>query len=317
MKPYKTVLYSFFLGGLWALIAQAIAAIWSAVLPGTPLEFFTGGATLVSMGIIGCIIGGLGIYQYLEEWATFGALLPFSGFAMAVGMKMVTPWTKKKASLGHSIWQGLWLVIWFNAVGAIVCILFGFICGTCGVVPPIAAPPVTAPALMFPAAFLMGGILCALFQCCFLILKSITPKAAPVHILMFAWMCGAIAAPFGLSQWLINIFGQGFAVMIPIGGNNMYNVGIAFAAGETVEGLVHLGAFLLAVCGLFFTGLATFIIWNAKYGRHDLHQVHLLRARRSVAELTGSEKMPSFEDEVGLENESIFTPEPTDGPASS
>lgn len=284
MKPYKTVIYSFFLGGLWALIAQAIAAIWTTVLPGTPMAFFQGGATLVSMGVIGCVIGGFAIYQYFEEWATFGALLPFSGFAMAVGMKMVGPWTKQNASTGKAIWPGLWLVIWFNVVGAVVCILFGFICGSAGIEPTVAEK--TTSNLVFPYAFLMGGILCAFFQVCYLAWKAIAPqKAAPVHILMFAWMMGAVCAPFGLSGTLANVFGQGFSVMIPVGGYNMYNVGVAFAAGEMGEGLLHLGSFLLAVCGLFFTGLFTFLIYRAKYGRKTLQQVHLEKAQHSVDEI--------------------------------
>ena len=300
MKPYKTVIYSFFLGGLFALIAQAIASVWTAILPGTPLEFFMGGATLVSMGIIGCIIGGFAIYQYFEEWATFGALLPFSGFAMAVGMKMVNPWTKENATVWQSIWSGLWLVIWFNAVGAVVCILFGWICGMAGVEPAIVAAP-TEGRIIFPAAFLMGGILCAIFQVVYLVMKAITPKAKPVWILMTAWMCGAVFAPCGLSGALVNIFGQGFSVMIPIGGLNMYNVGIAFAEGEMMEGLIHLGSFLLAVCGLFFTGLATYVIYNAKYGRKTLHTVHLEKAIHSVRELQGQVPVPAAEEAVGVD----------------
>ena len=81
MKPYKTVIYSFLVGGTFALIAQAILTFWQTVLVGTPMAFFMGGATLISMGVIGCILGGLACYQYVEDWATFGALLPFSGFA--------------------------------------------------------------------------------------------------------------------------------------------------------------------------------------------------------------------------------------------
>ena len=70
MKPYKTVIYSFFVGGTFALIAQAILAFWQMALADTPMAFFTGGAPLVSMGIIGCVLGGLACYQYVEEWAT-------------------------------------------------------------------------------------------------------------------------------------------------------------------------------------------------------------------------------------------------------
>ena len=76
MKPYKTVIYSFLVGGTFALIAQAILTFWQTVLVGTPMAFFMGGATLISMGVIGCILGGLACYQYVEEWATFGARCP-------------------------------------------------------------------------------------------------------------------------------------------------------------------------------------------------------------------------------------------------
>ena len=308
MQPYKTVIYSFLMGGMWALIAQAISAIWTTILPGTPLEFFMGGATLVSMGIIGCILGGFAIYQYFEEWCTFGALLSFSGFSMAVGMKMIGPWTKDNATMGKAVWEGLWLVIWFNAVGAIVCIVFGYICGMAGVEPAVSVPP-TDPKLMFPAAFFMGGLLSAIFQICFLIYKAISPKAAPVWVLMFAWMCGAILAPFGISQALINMFGQGFAVMIPIGGNNMYNVGMAFAEGEMIEGMVHLGSFLLAVCGLFLCGLSTFLIYNAKFGRKTLHTVHMEKAQHQINELKGLIPVPVYEENAGVDfDPSEFTP---------
>ena len=297
MNAGKSVIYSFFLGGLLALIAQAISVIWITLLTGTPMEFFRGGAPLVSMGVLGFILAGFAVYQRFEEWATFGALLPFSGFSMAVGMKIVTPWTKGK-SLGHSIWQGAWLVIWFNAVGAIVCILFGYICTMMGVVPePVPADPTTR--MIFPAAFLMGGILTALFQCCFLICKAITPKAKPVWILMFAWMMGAICAPFGLSGTLANVFGQGFSVMIPVGGYNMYNVGMGLAEGETIEALVHLGSFLLAVLGLFLCGLCTFLIYNAKFARKPIHQVHVEQAQHSIDELT--KEFPPADNIEGLD----------------
>lgn len=299
MKPYKTVIYSFLVGGLLALVAQAILSFWQVALAGTPMEFFTGGATLVSMGIIGCILGGLACYQYVEEWATFGALLPFSGFAMAVGMKMLGPWTREGATLGASVWKGLWLVIWFNAVGAASCILLGLACGSLGVEPAVAAKNTSA--LVFPGAFLMGGILCAFFQLCYLAVRALTPKAAPVWILLFAWMCGAIAAPLGLSGTLANVFGQGFSVMIPVGGYNMYNVGVSFALGEMGEGLLHLGSFLLAVFFLFFTGLMTFVIYNAKFGRTPLHEVHLAAARRSLAELEGAAPAPACEGAVGVD----------------
>ncbi|HIW76906.1 MULTISPECIES: SpoVA/SpoVAEb family sporulation membrane protein [Gordonibacter] len=287
MKAYKTVIYSFFIGGLFALIAQALVTVWTQVLTGTPMQFFIGGSTLISMGVIGCILGGFGVYQLVEKWGTFGALLPFSGFAMAVGMKMVGPWTKNNATTGKAVWQGLWLVIWFNVVAASISILFGYVCGVMNIEPALVVEKNTT-ALVFPLAFLVGGLLCALFQVVYLVVKSITPKCKPVWILLTAWFCGAIFAPLGVSGALANFAGQGFSVMIPVGGYNMYNVGVSFAMGEFGEGLLHLGSFLLAVAGLFFTGLATFLIYNAKFGRTNIGEVHRAKAQGLIDELDGA-----------------------------
>lgn len=283
MKTGKTIIYSFLIGGLFALIAQAIVTVWTQALTGTPMQFFIGGSTLISMGIIGCLLGGFANYQIVEEWGMFGALLPFSGFAMAVGMKMVGPWTKQNATKGKAIWQGLWLVIWFNAVAAGLCIIMGFICASAGIQPLFTVEKTTT-AMVFPLAFLIGGLLCAFFQAIYLVVKSITPKCQPVWILLTAWFCGAIFTPLGLSGALSNIAGQGFNVMIPIGGYNMYNVGVSFALGEFGEGLLHLGSFFLAVAGLFFTGLVTFVIYNAKFGRTPLHEVHCAKAQQLIDE---------------------------------
>ena len=295
MKPYKTVIYSFLLGGLFCLIAQALFGFWNAALTGTAMEFFKGGAVLVSLGVIGFILGGLAIYQYFEEWATFGALFPFAGFAMAVGMKMVVPWTKGE-SLGKSIWPGAWLVIWFNAVGAIVCIAGGYIAGLLGWTPPADIPAAiiasTDPLVSLTIgarAFVGGGIICAVFQIVWLVVKAAIPKAKHVWILMGGWMCGAIFCLPGLSQWLVSQLGQGFSCLIPVGGYNMFNTGYdLFLGGEhAMTGLVHLGSFMLAVFGLFFTGLGTFIVWNAKWGRKNLHQVHLEKAQHALEEAQG------------------------------
>lgn len=285
MKPYKTVIYSFFVGGLFALVAQAILTFWQTALAGTPLEFFMGGSTLVSMGVIGCILGGLACYQYVEEWATFGALLPFSGFAMAVGMKAVGPWTTKNETAGRCIWNVCWFVLWFNVVAAAVCIVFGAIMGTLGI-EPLFTVPKTEGSMIFVYAFLVGGLLAAIFQVVFLVIKGIRPKTTPLFVLTTAWMVGAICTPLGISGALANISGEGFSVMITVGGYNMYNVGFDLALGHMDTALLHLGSFGLAVFGLMITALFTWIIYNAVFGRKPIRQVHIEKAQASLAELT-------------------------------
>ncbi len=285
MKPYKTVIYSFLVGGLFALIAQAILAVWQVALTDTPMAFFIGGATLVSMGVIGCILGGMANYQHVEEWATFGALLPFSGFAMAVGMKAVGPWTKNNEKVGKCVWNVVWFVLWFNVVFAAICIALGFAFGMAGIEPAFTVEKTTGP-ILFAYAFLIGGVLAALFQILFVALRSVTKKVTPLHILMTAWMCGAIFAPLGVSGALANFSGEGFSVMITVGGYNMYNVGFDLALGHFDAALLHLGSFALAVFGLMITALFTWIIYNWNFGRTPIHVVHVAQAQRAVDELT-------------------------------
>ncbi|WP_251213027.1 SpoVA/SpoVAEb family sporulation membrane protein [Adlercreutzia murintestinalis] len=300
MKPYKTIIYSFFVGGMFALIAQAILAVWQVVLADTPMAFFMGGATLVSMGIIGCILGGLACYQYVEEWATFGALLPFSGFAMAVGMKAVGPWTTKNAKASKCVIDVVWFVVWFNLLFAAICIAIGFVFGMLGIEPAFTVEKTTG-ALLFPYAFLIGGALAALFQLLFVAIKAITPKVTPLHILMTAWMCGAIFAPLGVSGALANFSGEGFSVMITVGGYNMYNVGFDLALGHVDAALLHLGSFALAVFGLMITALFTWIIYNAVFGRKPIHQVHVEKAQASIDGLT--KHMPPSDNIEGFDYE--------------
>ena len=80
--------------------------------------------------------------------------------------------------------------------------------------------------MLFVCAFLVGGLLAAFFQILFVCLKRVTKKVTPLHILITAWMLGAIFAPFGISGALANFSGEGFSVMITVGGYNMFNVGI-------------------------------------------------------------------------------------------
>lgn len=285
IKPYKTVIYSFFLGGLFALIAQAILAFWQVTLVDTPMSFFMGGATLVSLGIIGCILGGTGIYQILEKWATFGSLMPFSGFAMAVGMKAVGPWTKDNATPGRCVWNCVWFVVWFNVLFAAICIALGAACEALGFGEPTWVVEKVTDNTVFFHAFLIGGVLAVFFQCCYLIGSKYIKGCEPVHILMLAWMLGAIFAPCGLSGALSNWGGEGFAAMITVGGYNMYNVGVDLVAGETATALLHLGSFALAVCGLAITALFTWIIYNCLYGRTPISKVHHIRVTRMVSNI--------------------------------
>lgn len=300
MKPYKTVIYSFLIGGTFAMIAQTILSFWQVVLADTPMSFFMGGATLVSMGIIGCILGGFAVYQIMEEWGTFGCLLPFSGFAMAVGMKAVGPWTKENATMGSCIWKCVWFVVWFNVLFAAICIAIGFACGAAGFHMDLGVEKTTG-GMLFVYAFLVGGLLAAIFQLLFIALRKAGAKVEPLHILITAWMVGAILAPFGISGALANFSGEGFSVMITVGGYNMFNVGLDLFEGHFDTALLHLGSFMLAVAGLAITALFTFFIYNAKFGRTPIHDVHVAKAKDMLDKLG---ELPPVDEIEGMDFDS-------------
>jgi hypothetical protein len=279
---FKSIIPCFFLGGLFALIAQTFVALWDVLLAGTPMAFFSGGATLVSMGIVGCVLGGLGLYQYLEKWATFGALLPFSGFAMAVGMQAVTLWTEKNCSFGKCVWKCVWFVIKFNLVYAVLCIVIGFLYGAIGLTEIDWGIQPTTGGMLFVYAFLVGGILSALCQFIYITLNRASSKITPLHILIGAWIIGALIAPTGIPAVLEEFSGEGFAIMIAVGGYIMYGTGFQLFLGNIGVALFQLGAFMLAVLGLVVTSLGTFLIYNAAYGRKSLRIVHKEKAISSL-----------------------------------
>lgn len=76
---YIQLLYAFIIGGLLCLIAQIL-------IDKTKL---TPARILVIYVTLGCILGGLGIYQYLINLAGSGASIPLTGFGynLAKGSK--------------------------------------------------------------------------------------------------------------------------------------------------------------------------------------------------------------------------------------
>lgn len=277
MRALKSVVYAFLIGGLFALVSQTITTFWGFAL-GEAGELYVPCLTLISMGVIGFVMAGFAIYQYFIEWSGFGGILPFSGFAVGVGMEMLGPWFKG-ASTGKSIWAGVFLLLWFNIIVALITILIGVACGMAGITAEVA--PATEGVMIFPMAYVGGGIMCAVFQILFLLAKGVYKKTEPIHMLVFGWLMGAILAPTGLCGSMLAIFGQGFGIMLPVGGYQMYSIGYLLAQGGAAasEGLAMLGAFGLAILGLFFTGLGTFLLYRANFGRKTVDQVHLERAR--------------------------------------
>ena len=95
-----------------------ICAIGQILIDKTKL---TSGRILVMYVCIGCILGGLGIYEYIYEWGGAGASVPLTGFGYNL-FKGVTEEIQNSGFLG--IFTG---GIKASAGGLGAAVLFGFI----------------------------------------------------------------------------------------------------------------------------------------------------------------------------------------------
>lgn len=81
MNYAKPVAMAFLVGGIFAVIGQAITMFWLPIVGDSP---FLGFAILVSMGVIGVALFLTGAHQKLAPIAGFGLVLPFNGFCAAI-----------------------------------------------------------------------------------------------------------------------------------------------------------------------------------------------------------------------------------------
>lgn len=88
MKYVKPIALAFLIGGIFAIIGQAITMFWLPILGGD--SPFMGFAVLVTMGVVGVILFVTGLHQKLAPSAGFGLVLPFNGFCAAISDAFVS-----------------------------------------------------------------------------------------------------------------------------------------------------------------------------------------------------------------------------------
>lgn len=118
--------------------------------------------------------------------------------------------------------------------------------------------------MMFLQAFLIGGLLCAVFQVALMFTKLGVPK-----LLIIGLALGGLCTPLGLCDVLANAGGAGFSVMV---------VGAAQAIFNSITALFH-GVWLpVVVVVAIFAALTVFgLLAGAAYGA--LHQSELSTAQ--------------------------------------
>ncbi|MCI8468883.1 MAG: hypothetical protein HFJ75_05280 [Eggerthellaceae bacterium] len=100
--------------------------------------------------------------------------------------------------------------------------------------------------MMFVQAFLVGGVLCALFQIALMTTKLGVPK-----LLICGLALGGIGTAVGFCDWLSAVGGAGFSVMVVGAAQAIFNSLTALFAGVWLPACVVVAIFaVLTVFGL-------------------------------------------------------------------
>lgn len=193
------------------VITQIFLLAWAAALGAT--STFVGPATLVSLGVLTLITYPSGLFTKIQDWSGWGIMLTFSGLAGAVagcfqGVKAHT------GSAGKAVLEAFKLVFGIVIIGAIAFIILDVIVvlghvdfGTAAALE-AAVPELSLP-MVFVLAFVMGGVLAAIFQ-----IAAMASHATPPTLLKIGFAVGGCLIPFGGITWLEGVGGGGTTAMV-------------------------------------------------------------------------------------------------------
>lgn len=88
-------------------------------------------------------------------------------------------------------------------------------------------------------AFLLGGIICALFQIFMMYTKLDVPR-----VLVLGFTLGALLTPYGMMDALAQWGGAGLLIMVMTAGNAVAGSTMALLGGNSLPFLIILGVFL-------------------------------------------------------------------------
>lgn len=116
--------------------------------------------------------------------------------------------------------------------------------------------------MMFISAFLLGGILCALFE-----IFAMFTKLAPPKVLILGFTLGALLTPYGMTAALAGWGGAGLAVMVMNAGNAVTGATLALLGGDPMPFIITLGIFAaLTIIGVVSGYIRTSVLGNQSKG---------------------------------------------------
>lgn len=241
----KAVAKAFISGGVMGIITQVLLMAWTAVLGAG--STFVGPATLVTLGVLTLVTYPSGLYKKVEDWGGWGIMLTFSGLAAAVAacFQGVRAHTESAAK---AVGEGFKLVFGIVGIGAIAFIILDAIVAIghidFGAATAIAAatPTLSLP-MAFVMAFVVGGVLAAIFQ-----IAAMASKATPPTLLKVGFAVGGCLVPFGALSWLEAVGGGGATAMVVDAGGALSGTLMAlFTTGAVMPLVIVLCIFVLLV----------------------------------------------------------------------
>jgi hypothetical protein len=261
MKVFKSLVLAMLTGACLALIGQLVGALWAfLIIPtGNPtLISLVGPFTLVSMGIVGGILFLPRIYDRIEQFGGFGAVVSFAGFCVAIAH--ATEEAKRSTgNTGAAIKAGVMVLLTVIGVGSVGCFLIGgaaFLANT--VLAPITTaadglavaqtavtPLAPGSAQMLIGSVLVGALITGLFQAFLLYTDLPVPK-----VLVLAMFVGGLLTAPGVITSLSTLGGAGVDIMVVGAGSAVTATSMALLAGAPLPLLTVLCVFVaLTVLG--------------------------------------------------------------------
>ena len=232
---------AFVVGGLIAVVAQAIMMLMGSILP---VKDLTAPAMLMVLGLLGMVLVLTGNYQKLNEVGGFGAGIMFCGLVDAVAGAFVGG--SMEAGGNPSGGYKAVAKFAFGMLGTLVVVGVGLgvaLAHTPGVLAAMQPATNDPGALIFLYAFLMGGFISVVGEA----LLNFTPLPLPA-VIMANGLAGVVLAITGVSTMLEGLTGGGIAATIVDAGAGAVLGGATFVlAGTPIRAVVLILVMVIVV----------------------------------------------------------------------
>lgn len=239
---------AFVVGGLIAVVAQAIMMVLRMVLP---VKDLVAPAMLLVLGVIGIVLVLNGTYQKLNEVGGFGAGIMFCGLVDAVSGVFMGGAMEAGGNASAGVKAAIKFALSVLGTIVVVGLVLGLtLSGTPGVQASL-APVTDDPGMMvFLYAFLMGGAISIIGQA----LLEFTPIPLPAIILLNA-AAGMAMAALGVSTQLEVLTGGGLcATVVDAGAGAVIGGALISLAGNPIPAITLVMVMVIVVIMGICTG---------------------------------------------------------------